>query len=477
MDVKNKDSIITQEIINLKLKFGSLNFLRLALFYGAIFFFVTGAFIAIYQLFDDRNIYVRAILPWIVLLINLLVSFIIVKKTMPTDKQFITTLDSYNKCGGLLIAAYELNIGEWHHYLRLDKGIILRIELKKHISVFCLAVGFMFFSTFVPKLNIKAINTHQFEIGNDTKELKEQVEVLEEEEIITENQADELIKNIEEVEKNAIGENPQGTLEALEHIQKNLQNEAQLAEEKALSQLSELEMTAEIAKSLDNAQAKLDQVAMKNAMDGFNDMLNKLASENKELQKMLKKQQSAIGKKLTAKDLKSLQKNCNMSQEQVKKMLERLQKKNLLNKCNKPGSGKNGKQNKLSNSDLQKFLKKNCPKNGKGKGKKMLMSCVANRTGDKGISRGPGTAPMSWQRRFNSFKGNFQDESMPESNLSSLDDSVLLQESFTASEAGEYSQSKTGSLNSVKNKQTDDKSYTLQPKHRKAVSKFFNRKK
>ena len=472
MDIKNKDSIITQELLNLKLKFGSLNFLRLALFYGAIFFFVTGAFIAIYQLFDDKNIYVRILLPWIMLLINLLLSFIIVKKTMPTDQQFITTLDSYNKCGGLLIAAYELNIGEWNNYLKLDKGIILKIELKKHLSIFCLAVGFMFFSTFVPTLNIKAINTHKFEIGNDTKVLKEQVEVLEEEEIIAENKADELIKNIEEIEKNAVGENPQGTLEALEHVQKNLQNKAQLAEEKALSQLSELEMTSEVAKSLEKAQKNLGKPAMQSAMTGFNDMLNKLASEDKEFQKMLQKQQGTRGKKLTAKDLKSLQKSCSMSQEQLKKMLKRLQKKNLLNKCNKPGNGRDGGKKKLSNSDLQKFLKANCPK-----GNKTLMFCVGYGAGNKGINRGPGTAPMSWQRRFNSFKGKFQDELMPESDLLSLDDSLLLQESFTASEAGEYSQSKTGALNNAKNKQTDDKSYTLQPKHRKAVSKFFNRKK
>ena len=463
---------IEQEFTNLKLKFGVLNFLRLFLFYGAVFFFLTGFIIVIYQLLDFSNYIICRILPLGVFFAISVIALIITKKSMPTKRQLLSLLDRHNNCGGLLIALYETDIGSWSNKLILNKNrIFFKVKLKDKIVIFLLALFFMLFSTLVPALNIRDKVTHKYQIEDEVKDLKEQISTLEEEEIIEEEKVEEIVKNIEEIEKNAIGENPVATQEALEHLQKNLQNEAELAEERALVQMANLEKTAEIAKKMEQLANKMDKESLQNAMQGFNNMLNKLASEDKNFQKMLQQQQKGMKQNLSEKDLRSLQKACNMSKEQLKKMLKRLADKKLLKNC-RNGICKNGKARKLSNLDLIKFLNRNCPKQGNGKCKKCLMACL----GSGAVSRGPGAAPMFWQRRFNSYKGKFKDEAIS-GEISSLDDSLLLNESYIGSKAGDYSKSDVGALNKVQAKQIDDKSYTLQPKHRKAVSKFFEREK
>ncbi|UDQ99057.1 hypothetical protein AAEX28_02990 [Lentisphaerota bacterium WC36G] len=465
--------VVDIEINSLKLKILGLNFLRWFFGIGGVVFFATGFGIAVYKIFYFENYIVRFILPVIIFLFLIIISLFISYKSLPEKSQLLSLLDKHNQCGGLLIAAHETNIGSWIEKIRLQKNNIkFNIDLKNKIAIFVLAIAFCFCSNFVPKLNYQKSSFNKFEISDNADDLKNQLDILKDEDIIEEEEAEELEQSINEIEKNAVGENPEKTLEALEHMEENLSNKAQLAEEKALAQMANLEATEQVAQKMEEALKNMSEKERKESLSAMNDMLNKLAKEDKNFQKMLKNQQLAMKQSLGSKDLMALKNGCNMSKEQLQKMLNNLKNNNLLNKFSNKLSNmkKNNGKGRLDNQQLLQFLKKNC--SGSRSCNKLSSICGG---GNGGTNRGPGSVPLMWKRRYNTYKGNYKDEGVT-GDITSLDDSVLLQEIYTESQAGDYEKSKVGSLNNTKAKKVDNKSYSLQPKHRKAVGKFFERK-
>lgn len=405
-----------------------------------------------------------------ILSLSLMYSLFRTFREVPSVDSLRAVLDKVNGCGGLLMTASETPLGEW-------AGRILNIQSPRIVwrarrlsLIFLSSIIFMAISFLVPQRYISAGTAGKLEITEQTEQLKQQVEVLEEEDVIAEEVAEDLRRQIDLVQETASGRDPVKTWEAMGHLQDQLKKAAEEASVGMLAETEELTQAETLAQALNQMGEEMDAQAMAGAM-------SELA---KAVQAMLE-QNEAMSKAFDGKFNEALAQG-QLSEEQLKKLMEALQGRKLeLTECM-------GKLCEAELADL-KYLKL-CE--GKCDGDlegliAMLAACEGCQAGEDaaefymnnpnwGITRGRGDAPMVWSDPSSKEGTAFKEQVLPPATMAAMKESELVGVSISAPsleegdshlESGDLSSGQAGSGQAVKR--------VILPRHKAAVKGYFDR--
>ncbi len=382
---------------------------------------------------------------------------------IPSEEKLIILLDKNNPdSSGMLVAFQEVGAGAWPEKITIPEVPQVSVDISRRLPVLIIATVFLVCGLIVPNIMPELKTVHKMDISRNVKEIQDDLELLKEEKVISEVEAEQLQESLKELENNATGEDPVKTWEAMDHIKQSILDKAMMSAENTVADVQKLEALAKIAKTLDEKSGKCDPTEFNGAMQELNEALKKLLKDDPELRKMLEK---ACSGKMSKEALKKLAQACKMNSKKLKEMLNRLQKSGMIKNCNCPN---------FSNEDLMKFLKQNCT-SSEGKQIMGMMPMSIPKPGEGGVERGPGTAPLITHKRDMTFNGKFKDTILT-SNDMDITKSQLIGTSAGAPKAGEIRKTSPGQLQSGKIKAGDDTAFTIHPRHRRSVREYFKRK-
>jgi len=393
-------------------------------------------------------------------------------KRRPSAEQLRATFDRENKAGGLVMADAEVDTEAWadrQNNLRLPN---LRWRGGRAYGGLMLALIFLTVTLLVPTRFAKLLAEPPLEIGQTIEQAREQVDVLEEQNILSEQEAEVKRSELERLKEDASGFNPSKTWEALDHLKLSNQNLAEQAAQEALKKMAALTEAELLGNAVDKMPADAapdsEEKALKELGALLNDLLDNEALENlaPEIQKALQQ----AGQKNLPMDpeqlaplLKALRENKDALQKLAQKLAEQnLIPPNLADQLNQAGELPGGQALKdllakggFQQEELREFLERM----GQGQG---------------GIDRGPGAGPTQYGQPTDEAGAAFKEEklspsvSLNQARLAGVTSSapdVTGGEAVLGRDALQNTQAGGGSALTA----------PVLPRHRGTVNRFFQR--
>jgi hypothetical protein len=462
--------------------FFSLLFCKYILFWGTLAGFVGGMYFLITNVIAFQNELATLILCIVLVLGTVFISLFMAWRHQPSPDRIITLLDRVNNGGGMLLSASELIDSGWKEELTINELPVIKLRSPKSIVIFIAALLFVFGAYLAPPAVKAAIGSTHMDIKNETQTLSEQLQVLEEEKIITQKEAANLREQMEKMEKNAAGEDPVKTWEALDHMKESISSKAQEFAEKTARQTEALTLSQKALEALKQARDKASPSEYNVAMEEMAQLMQKLVENSPKLSEKLSKELKDMLKesKLSMDGLEQLLNSQQLTQKQLEALLKKLKERGL---CNNPGkksqcnSGQGGETTMVTRENFEELMKmldeESKGKKGKCSITSLMMVCFG---GKGGVNRGRGDAPMTWSdKEINRDNVKFKALTLPADGLSSLKRSKLLGVSYGAATAQPDAEISTGHLSGVKVKGTKTNRFILMPKHRTLIKKYFNK--
>ncbi len=180
-------------------------------------------------------------------------------KHKASDDVCIACVDAYNKAGGLLISEYETGDLSWSNFRKSRYTVPeskMPDDFKQLIGILLISMLFVCGSFYVPLLNLNKSGNRNINISRKVNEIKSQIELLQQEEVITSEERAKLETSLDEIEKNSNNESPGITFEALDQMSDKLRYEASDEMKKRIKDM-------EVLKKLENLQKKLKKLMEK----------------------------------------------------------------------------------------------------------------------------------------------------------------------------------------------------------------------
>lgn len=443
--------------------------LRHALYYLSIISFVIAAtvlFIRMFSLLPTLNLryLLLAIIPGVI--------FSIYRglKDVPGSQSLYALLDEQNGCGGVFMSGKEIGVEDWESELDFEiKLPKLKWNYGKRAGLLAAALFFVVFSYLVPAAYVNPLEMKMLDISDDVGELNEKIDVLEEEDLLSEQTASELEEKLEQIKNDATGTSPAKTWESLDHIEQSLKNAANEAAENSIAQTENLSQIQSFAQILADNSNGLDSALLSDAMKELSAMMKSSLQENEALRMSLSSDclnacnNGSLSKEQLQELVKSFKscKNKNISS-MGNLCRARLIDEKMLKACKNAG--------KCSGDALRRFLKENgsCT----GASCKLRFYCA----GKGGVQRGRADAVMTWTDVSDESSAAFEEEVLPAASLAALKDSVLAGVSAGVPEVDTESSVDGGAvLNSAAAGSGEAFTQPILPKHRSAVKSYFER--
>jgi hypothetical protein len=388
----------------------------------------------------------------------------------PSHKALCALFDERNQCGGLLMAAEEVNLGAWKRQLPPLSSPKLKWHGSRSLTLFTSAAIFVVISFIVPQRYVNMASARPLNISEDVEKLEEQVDTLEEESVISEEEAQELEEKLKQLRDTSSAYDPVKTWEALDHLQQNLQKKADQFAASSLSQTEDLAETQTLAQGLFEDSADLDPDLLSEAMSELATMLQSNALKDELLKNGLNAESLKACEQgnLSSEQLNELLKALKANKGKISSQLAKLYKVRLvdletLKLCKKLGT--------CNSKGLIAFLNENA--DSMGMCNALSLYCQPCRGG---INRGRGDAPMTWTDGSNEEDTIFKEQVLPPASLAALKDSMLIGVSIGAPTVEENPESSTtDALNSATVGSGEAFSHTVLPRHKGVVERYFER--
>lgn len=428
--------------------------------------------------------------------ICLLVSATIASRRQISKQKALAVIDGHNKAGGLMLATSETGDISWVDRLSRQPEVPgLKARFGERIPALLFSILFLIAGIKIPLYDF----SRDRDPGMDLKGLEEkvlmQIDTLEETDILTQEEAEELKETVEQIVKTADKNDPSKTFEAFDQLEEKIQKEGATSAQKTIKQLEELEKMKNLAEKLQSTDSS-DSESLKSALS---DLQNSFSSSEASRKMAVEKKNSI------QKGLDSVSQDGNPSPEQVKKAAEELKSfiqqeaKRLSQAAQKLNQAKiidrktfdrlmrEGKirpiknQQDMENNQGQLIM---APANDGGVGQSSGEAGEQNGPsgqsplGKGATSRGPGTAPINYERKSSMHKVKFNDEKLPDPGSTSLEDSVAIGVGITSPEL-EAENASGNLLNQIESQdpgRSGGKSELILPRHRSTVKSYFNRK-
>lgn len=385
-----------------------------------------------------------AVVPLVFLLASL-------RTKRPNDRQLVALVDAHARAGGLVMAAHETDLGAWQAEARSAPSV--QWNARRETALAVLSAAFAIAVILVPARKTEA--RQPLAIARDVERLQDRVEVLREEKIVDDAQAEVMEKTLEQLKNESAGDDPAKAWEALDSIDEATQQAAKEAAEEAVQKGQQLTKLEAMAFALGNDLADPSQIA-----EGMKDLAGELADAQKESEAL---------SKISPDDVKAIEAAARAGKEQLRNALNKLAAKGLID----PKTLRQFEDAaKFANrDDLGKFLKEH------GSGTK-LSDGVGQfcKGGTPGVDRGRGDMPMFFGEKANE-QGQFKEQTLPAAAAAALNQSQLVAVSAASPTQQNTERSTGGALNGAQPGAGSAYTAEVLPRHRGTVQRFFERKK
>ncbi len=376
-------------------------------------------------------------------------------------------MDRHNKSGGLLMAAAQADVSAWQGSAKSAQPR-LRWNSGRPMTLFAAAALFLGASMFMPERFVLGAAQRPLDVGKLVTELTEQITALEEENILPEDKALELKKELARLGKDSAARDPAKTWESLDHLKQANADLAKQAAEEAIQKTDAMKQAEALAAALgllpDSASSLLER-----AMQDMASLLQQAKLEQGLLAAKLPEEllKAAKDGKLNAEQLKELMKALQANKGKLGDVLNKLANlkmidPKLLEACKNAGQCPNP-------AGLAAFL----AENGANLDSVLL---VVQSYGQGGVGRGRGDAPLTWTDPSDESGMKFKDTALPMGPLSGLKDAQLVGISRSAPEVtGDKETSSAGALAGAEAGGGAANVQQLLPRHKGAVQRFFKR--
>ena len=406
------------------------------------------------------------------LIIAVSVAVILALRQIPNRIAVRASLDKYSGSGGLVMAAETAALGNWCEHMPRIHQPRFRWRSGASFARFSGAAVFVCFSFLIPQRFVEISKAHPLDITEEVSQLADGIDVLKEEKIIEYAQAEALEEKLDQLQTEATGDDPAKTWEALDHLTDVISQESTEAAEDALSETEGLTQAETLSEGLMNEASEMDSGLLAEAMTALSGLLQEAAEENALLAAQIPNLE-ADANQFTPEQLKEISAALRFSKREIMDRLVKLNEVNLidletLNACEKLGE---------CNSDgLAAFLAENS-------GLMSVSDCIGGwcrssfgGPGAPSIGRGPGHAPMTWSEGSAEEGAKFKTETLPLSDIASLQDSEIFGISAVSPSVETTSPlNGTGALNSATAGGGTSVTQTVLPRHKASVKRYFER--
>jgi hypothetical protein len=332
------------------------------------------------------------------------------------------------------------------------------------------SLAFFLISLLAPVRFAATSAARPMDVSREVENLSAQIEALKEAQIIEEAKAEALEQKLDQLAKEASGEDPARTWEALDHLNDAVEKAAKEAAETASSRQERLARAEALSEGLMAGADQLDSKTMTEAMRTLNEMMRDAIKENETLAGDLSPEtlEAIKSGSLKAEHLKDISKALGQGKSALNQKLSKLSQSGMIN----PNSLKGGAQaNRRDSSGLARFLKENAEKMSVDEA--TLQWCA----GKGGVDRGRGDAAMTWTDGSSEKDAKFKEKVLPPSSVAGLNDSQLVGLSASAPTVDTSGVAAHGALNKTASGGGTAYTQTVLPRHRGAVKRYFDRPK
>ena len=385
-------------------------------------------------------------------------------RQIPTRTALRATLDKHSAAGGLMMAAETVELGNWRKQMPSIRLPRLHWHGSGSWGRFVGALLFVCISFLIPQRFVEISKANPLDIREEVNQLAEGIDVLKEEEIIESAEAEILEEKLDQLQAEASGEDPVKTWEALDHLADTLSQESADAAQEALSETEHLTQAETLAEGLINEGSEMEAALLSESMSALSELVQEAMEENALLASQLPDLEGDASS-LTLEQLREISAALRFTKSEIYDRLVKLHEINLidletLKACEKLGE--------CDSEGLAAFLAENADSMS-------IVECIGGWCrGD--ITRGPGHAPMTWNDSATEQGAKFKAESLPLSDIASLEDSELVGLSVSTPAVETSNQPpESGGLKDATAGGGSSFNQTVLPRHKGAVKRYFER--
>lgn len=257
--------------------------LRLAVQMGTAWFFVWGVAVLALRFFGIQNIPLLTTGLLGVAPLALIAAWRAKKRRAPFTN-IRASYDQLNACGGVIMSGETMDMGAWIDQLPQAAVPKFRWHSGRAWLLLCISLTFVAVALLLPQRLTHFPGRH-LEIGQIVQQLQAEVNVLAQEKIIDPKKAEEVQKQLSQLQNDSLGYDPSKTWEALDHIKQSDSDLAKEASQEALDKTTSMTEAETLAKAMEQAadsgmntttasQAAQDLAAMLNAAKLDDGLLN-----------------------------------------------------------------------------------------------------------------------------------------------------------------------------------------------------------
>ena len=393
------------------------------------------------------------------------------RRRQPAFASLRANYDRLNVCGGVIMSEEAADMSAW--LAQLPAAAVPKFHWHSARPLLLLGLSALFAATalLLPERLTKLGNNHSLEIGQLVGQLQAEVKTLAQEKIVDEKKADELQKQLSQLQKDSSGYDPNKTWEALDHVKQANADAAKQAAEEAVAKTESLTQAEPLAKAMQQAaESGMTEATASQAAQDLASMLNAAKLEegilNGKIPPELLAGLNGLNKEQMEKLVKALELNKNSLGLTVSNLANlKLIDAAMLAKCNNAGH----------NSDFAGLALYLSQCQGGNCNSEELFSWLSKR-GRGGPGGGGPEAPMDWDNDTSEANLKFQAHALPPS--SHLSDAQLVGVSKAAPELSANDVAAGhGALDNAAASGGSGHAQVILPEHRQAVQKFFNREK
>jgi hypothetical protein len=410
---------------------------------------------------------------------------------LPRPAAVRAMLDDVSRGGGLVMAPAEVALGDWE--AQVPAVARPRVVWRKRPLLLLVAgaVTFLALGFAVPQRMVEIQRSHPLEVTDEVADLEAKIEVLDEEQVLAEEEAESLRQALRQAADEATGEDPAKTWEALDHLDEAVHTAADEAAEDAAARNETLTKAEALSEALGRDGDRLDHESLEVATKTLDDLLQEIAERDRggkgremgdeakpgaageaaAAEKALREHLDALqAGRLTPGMCRAMAANLAECRKELLGRVARLKEAGLID----PDHLRRLAAGNLDPGDLVAFLE-----GLEGEGmtpEAMIEQWLAGSPGRGGITRGPGEAPMFEGEPTSEEGVAFKEEALPAPTVADLKESRLLGVSLGAPpvEARE-GEAGGGALDPGRAGGGSAHTHRVLPKHRGAVERYFRR--
>jgi len=415
----------------------------------------------------------RQALAWGLLTVPLALApaVLLALRRLPGPAAVRALLDRHSQAGGLLMAAEGQALGEWEKALPELRQPRLRWRGGRTWGLFAAAMAFLALGFLVPQGLAELGNPPRLDVSREADQLSAQLDALKKEKVLDEQRVAALKAKLEQVRRDARGQSPAKTLEALDHLKDLVKKAAEQAGERASRNAEALARAERMGRALEKLAGNMGSVQFNEAVKHLAKLALKAASERDLLEVGLDREtlEALKNGKLGKEQMKKLADALKKAGGEQQEMITKLVKAKLIN------AKAMEKMDKAMQGDLKElaaYLKENGAASD-------LTDALANADDPDrgGVTRGGGDSKLNFGDESDESGTKFKEQELTPSAVQSLKDSAITGISTGMKQTGKEKAGPAGSgaLDGAKAGGGSASTRVVLPKHKATIGRYFDR--